>query len=136
MSRQEMIAAMEWTAPDSGMGFGVCAVGNMLMWAMDEPGPERPDLKSIVAVFGPPEQYDDQELRRLWAFSQRRTRDYDRMFRYRRGANLILIGKRSWSNGAWIRKRMTWNRGPMSSPTLGEAMATFDDQYAKTRSVP
>ena len=136
MSRQEMIDAMEWTAPDSGLGYGVCAVGNMLMWAMDAPGPGHPDLKSIVAVLGPPGQYTNAEIRRLWAFSQRRTRDYDRMFRYRRGCNLIIIGKHTWSCGAWIRKRQSWDRGPITSPTLGEAMAIFDDQYAKTRSAP
>ena len=124
MERQKMIDEMEWLEAGSGTGFGICRVANMLfMWGTDEPGPDRPDLKSVVAVKGNPEDYTDEELTALYEFSQRQTADYDKHWRYRRGANLIIIGKRF---GKWLRKRMSWDMGEMWSDSLEDAMAVFD----------
>ena len=122
--RQEMIEELEWNS--GGYGFGICEIANSMLWAMDRPGPDKPDLKSIVAVSGPPDRYTDDELEKLVALSRRVTARYDEMFRYRRGANLILIDKPKESNGKWLRKRLSWNRGPMYSNTLDEAIEIME----------
>jgi hypothetical protein len=122
MSREELIARLQWNG--GGCGFGLCGVANAMSWAMATPGKGKSDLKSIVAVSGPPEKYTDEELKELVAFSDRRTTDYDRMFPYRMGANLICIDKTE--DGQWMRKRLTWEMGPMFSDTLTEAIAVFE----------
>jgi hypothetical protein len=95
-----------------------------MAWAMDSPGKGKPDLKSIVAVSGPPEKYTEEELKELVAFSKRMTADYDRMFIYRRGANMVCIDKTP--DGRWMRKRLTWEIGAFYSDTLKEAIAVFE----------
>ena len=80
MDRQQMINQMEWLAPDSGTGFGICAVANMFLWAMDEPSADRPDLRSIVAVLGDPLRYTDDEIEALFAFSQEKQQSMTRCF--------------------------------------------------------
>jgi hypothetical protein len=122
-SRDELIELLMWH--EGGDGFA----GNIALsmaWALDQPGPERPDLQSIVSIKGPPEKYTDEELRTLLEFSQRRTSRYDEMFTVRRGANLILFDKPEYLGGVWKRKRLTWTHGPMTSPTLEEAIAAME----------
>lgn len=126
MTREETIERLLWN--DGGMGYGVCAVASSMMWAMSKPKEPHgaDDLKSIVAISGPPEKYTDAELATLVAFSDRRTADYDRMFKWRLGANLICIDK--MDNGCWFRKRLSWQMGPMASETLDEAIAVFEER--------
>jgi len=121
-SREEMIGQLMWH--DSGDGIPTHA--GLMLWAMDQPGPDKPDLQSIVSVKGPPEKYTNEELATLLEFSERATARYDEMFSCRRGANLILFDKPEYWNGAWKRKRLTWDRGPMTSPTLEEAIAVME----------
>ncbi len=122
MDRKDLIAELMWNS--GGTGFGICTVGNQLMWALDQPGPNKPDLPSIVAVSGKADEYTDDELRELVAFSRKQTARYDEMFGIRRGANLICVGKEP--SGSWLRKRLSWECGPMYSKTLAEAVAIFD----------
>lgn len=124
MSREELIRKIMWNS--GGYGFGICSMASSMLWAMDQPGPGKPDLPSVVAVSGPPEKYTDAELERLVRFSEERTVDYDRMFNVRRGANLILIDKISAEGNCWMRKRLSWEFGPMHSPTLEEAVTVFE----------
>jgi len=118
MTREEMIAKLLWNS--GGNGFGICSVANAFMWTMDRPGPNNQDYPSIVAVTGSPKDYTDEELEKLVAFAEQATSRYDRMFSYRRGANLIIFEKFA---GQWLRKRLSWEMGPMFSPTLDEAIA-------------
>ena len=124
LSREEMIGKLQWN--DGGYGFGVCEVGAAMIWTMDTPGPDKPDLKSTVAVSGPPDKYTDEELEKILAFSERVTARYDKMFSYRRGANLILLDKPEYAEGRWLRKRLSWTIGPMFSETLDEALAIME----------
>ena len=128
MDRKQMIDEMEWLTPDSGTGFGICAVGNAMMWAMAKPDEDHPDLKSVVAIKGDPDDYTDEELAALHEFSQQRTAKYDQHFRWRLGCNTIIIGKETWGNRTtWLRKRLSWDMGRMWSETLKEAIAVFDE---------
>jgi len=122
MARQQMIDALMWT--EGGMGFGVCAVATAMAWQMSKPKTKADDLKTVVAISGQPADYTDEELEKLVAFSQRRTARYDKMFSVRMGANLICIAKTG--PNSWMRKRLSWEHGPMFSPTLDEAMAVFE----------
>jgi hypothetical protein len=115
-----MIEKLMWS--EGGTGFGICSVGASLIWALDRPGPDKPDLKSVVTVHGSPDDFTDEELAKLVEFSEERTARYDEIFRWRRGANLILIGKPSHMQGKWLRKRLTWDHGPMYSDSLEEAI--------------
>jgi hypothetical protein len=118
-----------WLEPESGHGSGLCAVTGMMAWALDEPGPDRPDYNSIVFVKGPTTKYSEEELRLLAAFGARRTAKYDRMFTIRRGCNAIIIDKviSEWDGSIrWLRKRMSWERGAMHSPSLPAAFVPFD----------
>jgi len=126
MKRDELINQVEWNS--GGYGFGVCSVANSMMWAMDEPSADKPDLKSTVAICGDPAKYTDEELEKIVAFAKRRDEKYDSIFRYRRGCNMILIGKEEDNapSHRWMRKRLTWNMGPMHSPTLEEAIAVME----------
>lgn len=98
-TREELIEKLEWNS--GGYGFGICSFASSMMWSMDAPGPDKPDLKSIVAVSVPQDKYTDEELQKIVAFSERQTARYDQMFRWRRGANLILLDKQR--DGGWMR---------------------------------
>src|SRR5208337_144505 len=117
--RKALINQLEWNS--GGYGFGICSVANSMMWALDQPTKDKPDLKSVVAVCGEPKKYTTEELRRIAEFSKAATERYDKMFSYRRGCNLILLDKRD--EGSWMRKRLTWESGPMYSTSLEEALA-------------
>lgn len=121
-TRTELIKKILWNY--GGGGFGLCEVANSALWALDEPGPNKPDLISIVALSGPPEKYTDQELALIVAFAERATTKYDKMCRYRRGANLFVLDK--MKHGDWLRKRLSWTVGPMFSATLEEAIAFLE----------
>jgi hypothetical protein len=125
MKRAEMIKKLMWN--QGGAGFGICSFGNAMIWAMDEPGPNKPDLISTVAISGDPKKYTDEELAKLLDFSQKQTARYDAMFNVRRGCNLIVFDKRE--DGMWLRKRLTWEFGPMYSRTLDEAIAIFTKDW-------
>jgi len=127
--RQLLIDAIEWLSPDSGTGMGVCAVANAFAWAIANVAPED-DLKSVVVVKGPSDKYTDEELAKLLAFSCAYTAYYDEMFTQRMGANLIIFDKREFDS-AWLRKRMTWDQGPMYSKTLDEAIAVFEHRLSE-----
>lgn len=121
-----MIERLQWN--EGGMGYGVCAVGNLMLWAMSKPKEPRgaDDLKSIVAVSGSADRYTDKELAALVQFSDEQTAKYDAMFRWRLGANLICINK--LDDDCWMRKRLSWECGPMVSPTLEEALSVFQEK--------
>jgi len=121
LSREEKIEKLEWNS--GSCGFEVCEFDSII-GEMDRPGPDRPDLKSIVAVSGPSDKYTDEELDKIFAFSERITACYDEMFCYRRGANLFLLDKEG--NGLWMRKRLTWRTGHMHSKTLDEALVALE----------
>jgi hypothetical protein len=121
-NRKELVARIMWN--NGGTGFGLCRVAGMILHEMQRPDP---DWISVVAVSGPPEKYTDEELEKLADFSDRRTARYDKMFNVRAGANAICIDK--VNDTCWMRKRMSWEYGPMHSPTLTEAMAVFDREY-------
>lgn len=125
MDRQQMIDRLQWN--DGGMGHGICAVASSMMWAMSRPKEPRgtDDLKSVVAVSGPPDKYTDEELKTLVEFSDERTAKYDAMFNWRLGANLICVNK--LGPDCWMRKRLSWEYGPMVSSTLQEALDVFKD---------
>lgn len=129
MTREEMIGKLQWN--DGGMGFGICTVANSMLWHTSKPKHPRgeDDLKSVVGISGPPENYTDEELAKLVEFSEQRTAKYDEMFLWRLGANMILINK--LSSGSWMRKRLSWEYGPMVSPTLDEAIAVFESDPLK-----
>jgi hypothetical protein len=120
MTRDQLIEEIMWN--DGGYGFGIPSFGSRMLWALDTPGPDKPDLPSIVMVCSPTDKYTDDELRLLLAFSREKTAEYDRMFRIRRGANLVIFDKPTYMNGKWMRKRLTWEFGPMHSDTLEEAI--------------
>jgi hypothetical protein len=127
-TRKEMIADMMWLAPDLGHGFGICSFAASLIWGDQKPTEKKPDWKSVVFVKGPEKKYTLEEIKKLCAFSQSKTADYDRLFSVRMGCNIIIISKEeSCTKGkfSWLRKRITWESGPMYSKTLDEAIATF-----------
>jgi len=124
LSRKEMIDKLLWNS--GGYGFGICSSANSIMWAMDQPKPGKPDLKSVVAISGPPKKYTNEELKKILAFSERKTARYDEMYRFRRGANLILINKETDFRVRWMRKKLSWTQGPMYSETLDEALAVME----------
>ncbi|KND51229.1 MAG: hypothetical protein ABA06_02875 [Parcubacteria bacterium C7867-001] len=124
LSRTELIGKLMWN--EGGYGFGIPSLANSMAWGLATTGPDRPDLPSVVAVSGPPEKYSDDELAELTAFSERRTKHYDSYFKQRLGANLIVIDK--LSDNSWLRKRMSWESGPMYSTTLKDAVAVFETE--------
>jgi hypothetical protein len=122
-TKQRIADKLMWLAPDSGLGLGVCSIGNSDIWSSQRPSGIEPDWKSVVFIKGPHEKYTIEELKKLLKFSQEKTAKYDKMFKVRMGANIIIIDKQS--SVRWLRKRMTWEYGPMHSETLDEAIATF-----------
>jgi hypothetical protein len=84
---------------DGGSGFGHGGLGAVFLWSMDRPSPDRPDFPSIVSVMGKPEDYTDEEMSKIVTFAEKVTERYDKNFRYRRGANLIVIGNPRISGG-------------------------------------
>jgi hypothetical protein len=127
MSREQMIESLMWSG--GGAGFGVCKVGAMFLWADQRPGPDEPDWPYVVTVQGDPKIYTDDELRQLLAFSEEMTARYDRMWKWRVGANLIVI-KKSAETCCWYRKQMSWEMGYMWGSTLEDACDTFRDAPA------
>jgi len=122
MNRKELEDSILWSG--GGAGFGLCSVAASMSWAMDEPTKDKPDLISIVSLGLPKEKYTDEELAKIVKFAKRKTANYDKMFRYRRGANLIMFDKQVGEKDTrWLRKRLSWEIGPMFSPTLDEAIA-------------
>lgn len=119
MSRKELVEEIMWN--DGGYGFRGGGIVASMAWAMDAPSASKPDLKSVVAVSGPPRKYGTDELRKLATFARQRTAAYDKMFRYRRGANLVLFDK--VDSDTWMRKALSWESGPMFSATLDHAIA-------------
>lgn len=120
--RDELIQRFVWNS--GGYGLGACAVGNSLLWGLDRPDKDHPDLVSTVFLCGSPDKYTEAELEQLKHFADKRDAEYDRMFNWRRGCNAILFDK--LETGAWLRKRLTWDHGPMVSPTLEQAIAVFN----------
>lgn len=116
-----MVGKLMWS--EGGAGYGICSFAGAMLWESQRPSESYPDWPSVVAVRGPAEKYSDDELARLVEFSGARTARYDEMFRWRQGANLIVLDK--VETGAWLRKRMSWTHGPMYSPTLAEALAVM-----------
>jgi hypothetical protein len=134
MNRQQMIDKLQWN--DGGYSGG--GFESMMAWAMAEPRSREEDLKSIVAVTGPPDKYTDEELEKLVGVSDRITADYDTRWRIRVGANIWIVDKidltafRSETNPhltyTWLRKKLTWERGLMHSDTLDEAIKIMEER--------
>ena len=127
MTRAEMVKKLLWNS--GGDGFGICSFASSMLWAMDRPGPGKPDFPSIVAVGGSPADYTDEEIKKLFDFAEFATARYDKIFGIRRGANLILVRKPTEPGGSWLRKRMSWVSGPMHSPTLDDAIAFMTERF-------
>jgi hypothetical protein len=126
LSRKELIEALFWTG--GGNGFGICRVANMMMQSMMRPETPDEDWPFNVTVQGKPKDYTDDELRELLEFSREMTADYNRMFKWRMGCNLIIVEKNMDNpHRAWWRKRQTWTMGYMWSSTLEDALDTFRD---------
>jgi hypothetical protein len=121
--RQELEEKIMW----NGGGHTIGDIGLQFHHAMDEPGPNKPDLKSIVALGLPRYKYTDEELEQIVMFAERVTSRHDRMFRYRRGANFILLDKRD--DGMWLRKRLSWITGAMYSTSLSHAIAIMSEKH-------
>lgn len=124
-TRQEMIKDMVWLTSDSGGSFGSCSFGAAFIWGDQMPSADNPDWKSIVFVKGPAEKYNDEEIGKLYQFSVEKTAEYDKLFTVRMGANAIVMDKVAGEKIYWLRKRMSWECGPMYSETLEEAIAKF-----------
>jgi len=132
--RQALIERIMWLSEDSGIGYGIPSFGNMMMQSMMKPKTPSEDWKSVVAVKGPASKYTDDELSSLADFSDRYTADYDSRWRYRMGANLLIFDREHhdypWLESGpvtrWLRKRQSWESGPMYSDTLEEAISRFD----------
>ena len=120
-----MIREMVWLTPDSGGGFGCCSFGASFLWSDQMPTEDHPDWKSIVFVKGPAEKYSLREIRKLHRFSMEKTAEYDRLFSVRMGANAVVMDKCQGERTYWLRKRMSWECGPMYSETLDEAISVF-----------
>lgn len=144
MNRQEAVAKLLWTKSgqyeldwealckycnkprtEHGDRFNECEPLNLQNYGRFTRGNDWP---STVAVISPPEQYTDEELEKLVAFSERRTAVYDGIFSVRLGMNLITIGhqKSHPDSSLWYRSRASWVRGSFWSKTLDEAMAVFE----------
>jgi hypothetical protein len=125
MNRQEMIDNLMWNS--GGTGYGICSfsIAGAMIWNDMRPKTPEDDLKSVVAIMEPKDLYTDEELEKLVAFSKEKTARYDEMYRWRMGCNLIFIGKSERVEKGefyWLRKRQSWNMGPMHSNTLDEAL--------------
>jgi hypothetical protein len=118
--RKKLIEKLMWN--EGGSGYGICSVAGMMLHTMTD---KSSDIPSIVAIGGSPDDYTTEELEKLVRFSSRMTEDYDTRYRDRQGANLIIIHKIEKDH--WIRKRMSWEIGPMFSETLDEAIAIFEN---------
>lgn len=123
LSREEMVEKLMWTS--GGYGFGIGGVAASLFWAMERPGPDKPDMKSIVSVHEPAEQYTVEELQKLLDFSQKATAAYDERYKWRLGANIIIFDKPRYVEGRWMGKRLSWDSGEYFN-SLDEAIACFD----------
>lgn len=117
-TRQSLIDQIMWS--DGGAGWGVCAVGNMMMAQQS-----KQTLKSIVSLQGSPDEYTDEELAKVVEFSKIRDE------RHRKICGEILIGDNviflRKMDGKWLRKRRSWDIGPMFSDSLDEAMAFMEE---------
>jgi hypothetical protein len=120
--RAALVERIMWNS--GGTGFGLCRLAGMMLHQMQRPDP---DWKSVVAISGPPEKYTDEELEKLADFSDRHTARYDQIFNVRAGANAICIDK--VNHNCWMRKRMSWEYGPMHSTTLDQAIEVFEREY-------
>ena len=127
-TRDEMIKDMVWLTPESGGGFGICSFGASFIWSEQRPTADKPDWKSIVFIKGPAEKYTDEEIKKLYQFSVEKTAEYDRLFNVRMGANAVVMDKLEGERTYWLRKRMTWECGPMYSETLDDAIAVFMEE--------
>ena len=126
-SRQELLDSLEWNS--GGHGFGIPAFAGAMLWASDRPTAERPDLKSIVAVCMPQEKYTDDELREICAFARLVTGNYDELFGYRRGCNMLIIEKYEgefWKGNNWMIKRMSWEYGTPHHPSVQAMVAWME----------
>lgn len=121
MTRDELIAGLMWNT--GGNSYGLCEVASMALQTMKSPSAERPDWKLVVIISVTEAAYTDEELRLLYLFSIEQTVQYDRIFQYRTGANMICISK--FDADTWSRKRQSWDMGPMESATLEDALDTF-----------
>jgi hypothetical protein len=115
-SREEIIREIQW-----GRGTPFCDMGTFISWATDTPSSTHPDIGSVVMVHGPPEKYTDEEPGKILEFSRKQTEYYDKLFSYRRGANLYVIDK--IDEGKWLRMQQSWKIGPFFSETLDEAIS-------------
>lgn len=124
MDRNELESQVLWTGGGYGFGIG----DGILAWGMQEPCHGEPDWPSVVSVHGDKALYTDEELATIVAYARDKTAQYDKMFRVRMGANIVIIGKEVYDwvdppRTRWLRKRLTWQSGPMHSDTLDEAIA-------------
>lgn len=120
-SRAERVAALEWSQTESQIR-------------------THRAMKSNVVIVGRPQDYTDEELALLHAFSEERKAEYLARWTTFEGCNAIVIEKESidmatlpgdrnapdYSAGwCWKRRRMSWRHGGDSSATLVEALSVF-----------
>lgn len=112
-TRQSLIDQIMWS--DGGSGWGICAIGNMMMAQQSKRA-----MKSIVSLQGSPDEYTDEELGKVVEFSKVRDERHRLICgEILMGDNVIVLRK---MGSKWLRKRMTWNIGPMFSDSLDEAL--------------
>ncbi len=116
MTRDEMISKLMWN--NGGGSYGICTVGSMFAIAC---APKQ-TLPSCVAVGGPADKYTDEELTKLVQFSENSTANHIKSVgSVLYGDNLTIIDK--IDECRWLRKRISWEMGPMFSNTLDDAIA-------------
>jgi len=96
---------------ESGYGFGVCTFGNMIQWSMMKP---KKDWGSILGTKAPLERYTKDELIKMLLFAKKVTENYDKYFRVRAGANIVILDKENydWDKenkyNRWKIKYLSW----------------------------
>lgn len=121
IDRVKLAESIQWLTPDSGTGFGICSFAGMIM---HQSGPKI----SMMLVRGPMDKYTDAELALLADFAQH----VDVTHPKDSGWNNMVFDKETLWNPRWLRKRMSWEMGPMYSLSLPEALGIFYiDVYTK-----
>jgi len=119
---------------DSGYGFGICSFGNMMRWNIRR---EKKDWGSIVGTKVPLERYTKEDLIKMLLFAQKVTTDYDKYFRIRQGANIVILNKddsRTYEKKPfkqWMLKRLSWESGKFYHDNLDEAIEFFLNAESK-----
>lgn len=129
ITRQEMIAAIEWLAEDTGYGDGGMGLLGALMRYRE------PELKTVVCPVAPDSNFQDDELKLLYRFATQYTNRYRESFGTTCGANIILIKREGSVRDecfTWMGKRRSWTN-PVWHASLPEALGMFAEDLRRDR---